>query len=66
MLKVIIKTKTPDWCIVRSCEVSRINIKHAQIERGCIKALTRFTRRERLISQRCPLVESIIRSDAIV
>ena len=71
MLRVVVKTETPEWCIARSINQATIIFKQILLDGNSIKAIVSFktSKGNKTIVIRdheCPLARAILESGAIV
>jgi predicted DNA binding protein len=71
VLKVVIKTETPEWCLIRRFNEATILFKQIWFDEDGIKALVTFktpngNKTHVIRNHRCPLAECILNSGAIV
>ena len=72
MFKVVIKTETPEWCLIKKHNFSTILFKQIWLDKkNDIKALINYKTKNKNVSvlirnHRCPLAEAILSSGAIV
>ena len=71
MLRVVIRTETPEWCIAKSLNQATIIFKHIVLDGNCIKAIVSFKTSKGnktvvIRDHECSLARAILESGAIV